>query len=67
MKRAIVIKFMDGTEKELVLSKAAQINSLNVGTLNLDQLKDGTWRLIWSTGLIEDLTKVKSFEIRRED
>jgi hypothetical protein len=67
MKRAIVIKFTDGTEKELVLSKAAQIHSLNCGTLNLDQLKDGTWRLIWSNGLIDDFTKVKGFEIRRED
>jgi hypothetical protein len=67
MKRAIVIKFTDGTEKELVLSKAACIHTFNVGTLMLDQLKDGTWRLIWSDGLIEDFTKVAGFEIRRED
>ena len=66
MKRSIVIKFIDDSEKELTLSKATMIK-VDKGMLNLEQLKDGTWRLLWNEGLIEDFSKVKSFEVKRED
>ena len=67
MKRSIIIKLKDGTEKELPLSQAAKIKSPNVGMLHLDRKKDGTWGIIWSEGIIDDFTHVDSLEIRRED
>lgn len=66
MKRAIVIKFKDGTEKELVLSKATQIDTKKQ-MLHLDQRADGTWLLVWTKGLINEFMEVSGFDIRRED
>jgi hypothetical protein len=67
VKRAIKVVFNDGTEPiELVLSKAASIDSPQQ-MINLDKLKDGTWRLIYNENLIPDFSKVKGFEVVRED
>jgi hypothetical protein len=35
--------------------------------INLEQLPDGTWRLIYTKSLIEDFTQVEAFEVVRED
>lgn len=66
MKRSIKINLVDGTFKELILSRATLIKTQNK-MMNLEELKDGTWRLIWSEGLIDDFSKVSNFEIVRED
>lgn len=66
MKRAIVIKFKDGTEKELQIEKATQIDTKKQ-MLHLDQRADGTWLLMWTKGLINEFMEVDRFEIRRED
>ena len=63
--RKIVIKYKDGSEKELELAKATQIMT-SKEMLNLERMKDGKWRLIWSEGLIKDFSQVERFEIRRE-
>ena len=66
MKRAVKIVFNDGSEPiELVLSKATSINS-SQQMINLDQMKDGTWRLIYNENLIPDFSKVEKFEIIRD-
>ena len=46
MTRKIVIKYKDGSEKELELGKATFVRS-EKQMLNLDKIKDGKWRLIW--------------------
>lgn len=66
MKRSVVIKLKDGTEKELELSKATMIDT-DKNFINLEQLKDGKWRLIWNKSLIPDFSQVESLEIRRTD
>lgn len=64
MKRAIKI---NGIDKELPLSKNVAINKVAKEFIHLDKLPDGTWRIIYTTTTIPDLTKVDSFEIVRED
>jgi hypothetical protein len=63
MKRAIRIK---GTGVELELSKVVSVN-IDKPMINLEQLPDGTWRLIYTKSLIEDFTQVEAFEVVRED
>jgi hypothetical protein len=63
MKRSIKIK---GTDLELKLSKVVSVD-IDKNMINLEQLPNGTWRLIYTKKLIEDFAKVEAFEIVRED
>jgi hypothetical protein len=65
MKRAIKI---EGIDKELQLSKYTTVK-LGKGKnfIHLDELEDGTWRIVHTDGVIEDLTKVECLRIVRED
>jgi len=63
MKRFIKI---NGIDKELELSKAVSVKT-DKQMIHLDQLSDGSWRLIYNSKLIPDFTKVKNFEIIRKD
>ena len=62
-RRAIEI---EGTDVVLELSKATAIKT-NKNMIHLDQLDDGTWRLIYNGNLIPDFSEVKSLKIIRED
>lgn len=62
MKRSIRI---NGIDKELVLSRVTSVRTTKQ-MIHLDKLGDGTWRLIYNSELIPDITKVKGFEIIRE-
>ena len=63
MKRAVRL---DGLNQELELSKATAIKTDKM-MIHLDQLQDGTWRLIYNSKLIPDFTKLNSMTIVRED
>lgn len=63
MRRAIKI---EGLDTELELSKATAVKT-DKQMIHLDQLPDGTWRLIYNSKLIPDFTKVQSLTIVRED
>jgi hypothetical protein len=63
MKRAIVL---DGTGIELPLSKATAVKT-GKKMIHIDELPDGTWRLIYSQELIPDFTKISAFRVLRED
>ena len=63
VKRSITI---DGMDKKLELSIVTAVRTTKE-MIHLDQLKDGTWRLIYNSNLIPDITKVKGFTIVRED
>jgi hypothetical protein len=63
-RRAIQI---EGTDLTLELSKATAIKGTQAKMIHLDQLKDGTWRLIYNEDLIPDFSKVESFKIIRKD
>lgn len=66
VKRSIVIRFKDGTEKDLILSKATKL-MCDASMLHLDNLKDGSWRLIWSKDLADDFSQILGFDIKREN
>jgi hypothetical protein len=69
-KRAIEIEFLDGTTKELKIGKAVAMNGQSEhtsGKIYLEQMKDGDWRLLYTEDVIEDFTKVKGFNVVRED
>lgn len=63
MKRAI---YIEGLDKELVLSKVTAVK-VDKKMIELTELPDGTWRLIYSTSVIPDFKEVKSFKVIRED
>jgi len=65
IRRAIKVH-LDGTDVTLELSKATAVQGIKK-MIHFDELEDGTWRLIFSKDMIEDFTKIKSFEIIRED
>lgn len=62
-RRAIEI---EGTDVVLELSKATAIKT-NKNMIHLDQLDDGTWRLIYNGNLIPDFSEVEALKIIRED
>lgn len=55
-----------GTGIVLELSKATAVRT-DKQMIHLDQLKDGTWRLIYNENLIPDFSAVESLRIIRED
>ena len=63
MKRAIRIEGMD---VELELSRATGVKTRK-RMIHLDEMKDGTWRLIYNEDMIPDFTKVESLKVIRED
>lgn len=63
LKRSIKL---DGLDKELVLSKATAVKT-EKQMIHLDQLPDGTWRLIYNANMIPNFTKLKSMTIIREE
>jgi hypothetical protein len=62
VRRAIHIK---GTDITLELSKVTAVKTKKP-MLYLDELEDGTWRLIYNENMIPDFTKVISLDIIRE-
>lgn len=65
IKRAIKIKMKD-EEKVLELSKATSVRTKK-NMIYLDELDDGTWRLIYNENMIKDFSKVLSLDVIRED
>lgn len=63
VRRAIEI---EGTDVVLELSKVTAIKTAKQ-MIELTELNDGTWRLIYNSNLIPDITKVLGFKIIRED
>jgi hypothetical protein len=60
---------IEGLDKRLELSKYAKVKSSeSIGEfIYLDELKDGTWRLVHTKGVIPDMKEVEGFKIVRED
>ena len=55
-----------GTDQILELSKVTAIKTSKY-MIHLDQLEDGTWRLIYNENMIPDFSLIKNFTIIRED
>lgn len=60
--------YLNGIDKELNITKATQVNiSKDKDFIYLDKLPDGNWRLVYTSNIIEDFSKIKSFDIIREN
>ena len=57
---------VEGTDHVLVLSKATAVKTKQ-NMIHIDQLPDGTWRLIYNGNMIPDFSKVLGLKIIRED
>jgi len=55
-----------GINKTLEISKATAVRT-DKQMIHLDQLEDGTWRLIYNATLIPDFTLVDSLNIIRHE
>lgn len=65
-RRWLVIQKRDDTEGEwLEISKATALKTKKQ-MIHMDQLPDGTWRLVWTEGIIPDMSVLKGFFIARE-
>ena len=65
-KRSIRICLKDKTHKDLEISKATLLDSNDIaGMMHLDQLRDGTWRLMFSSHFATDFTQIERMEIVR--
>jgi hypothetical protein len=70
VKRSIEIDFEDGSTKELEIGKVVAMHGTSEATsgkIYLEQMKDGKWRLLYTEDVIEDFTKVKGFNVVREN
>lgn len=63
MRRAIKI---EGTDLVLEISKVTSVK-VSKNMIHIDQLADGTWRLIYNENMIPDFTKIKALSVIRED
>jgi len=63
MRRSIKI---EGTDIELELSRATAVRT-DKNMIHLDELPDGTWRLIFNSNMIPDFSVIEGFTIVRED
>lgn len=63
-KRSIVIKTKSG-DTELPLSKVTLART-DKQMIHIDQLPDGTWRMIYNESLIPNISEVEGFLLLRE-
>ena len=55
-----------GTDIELKLSKVTAVRT-SKNMIHLDELPDGTWRLIYNSTMIPDFSIIESLKIERDD
>ena len=66
LKRTFRFHTKDGHE-DFDISKVTAIMIPDFDSIHLDRLSDGTYRLIYGKGLIEDFSQIESIEMVRED
>lgn len=67
MRRSIILEDLDGKVIEkLALSEITSVKT-HTQMFYLDKLSDGTWRLLYSEGLVPDITKLHCLKIVKED
>ena len=65
MKMALKVNKEDGTSEVLVVSKLVEIKTTK-DVVEIEKLKDGTLRMIYSSGLFPDFEKVVGLEFVRK-
>jgi hypothetical protein len=72
MNRKMRINFKDGEHTDLKISKAAVMRLGKKGkkannSVHIEEMDDGTYRLLWSEGLMENFSDVVNIEMIRDD
>ncbi len=57
---------LEGLDKELELGKVVAIKSDQISVLYLEQMRNGKWRLTYSTNLIPDIKQLQGLKIIRK-
>lgn len=68
-KRTMRIQMVDGSSKDLSISQAVAMKTSkeNDNRIYLEQLNDGTYRLLWTEDIVKEFKDIKGFEIIREN
>lgn len=68
-KRTMRINMVDGSHKDLEISQAVSMKTSkkNDNRIYLEQLEDGTYRLLWTESLVAEFKDIQGFEMIRED
>ena len=66
VERTMRLKKLDGTTVDLPIVKATAIRS-GAGMLHLDKLPNGSYRLIVSDDIIDDMSQFESMTMIRKD
>ena len=58
-----------GPGVDLPITVATKVKLTDAGKqfIHIDQLKDGNWRLVFTSGVVDDWSKVESLLMIRED
>lgn len=68
MKRKLQLIGQDGKEIAcLEISKAFSINGGNISMISCEKTKDGSYRLGWSTDIVENFSEVSHINVIREE
>lgn len=67
--RKMRANFNDGSFKEFQISKAVKLNLANENDqrIYLESLPDGTFRLMWTEGMLDEFSDLINLEMIRED
>jgi hypothetical protein len=67
LKRSLIIEHNNGEEsKELEIGKAASVKT-DKEFVFFEKMNNGKWRLTFSESVVDDFSKIKGFNILRED
>lgn len=68
-KRAMRIHMMDGSFKDLSITQAVSMKTSkeNDSRIYLEQLNDGSYRLLWSEDIVPEFKDIKGLEVIREN
>ena len=65
MKRSIIVDSGD-SQVELELERVTMVRTTKQ-MINLDRMDNGKWRLVYSEGTIQDISKLQALRLVRED
>lgn len=66
MERNLIFKFKNGGELVMRLARGASIKT-DRKFIELRQMNDGYWRIVWSSALFKDFSEVEEIQIERHE
>lgn len=68
-KRSMRANFKDGSFKEFKITRAVKLNLSDESDqrIYLESLPDGTFRLMWTEGMLDEFSELVNLEMIRDD